>query len=405
MPASAYPDRDPDAEERRYRAVRRLLGTRGPRTLARALDLAQNAIEVYRAAPAELAPQLGALLDHPDTAIRRRAAELLTVSVDGALAGVRQLSSLLEHHDTVLADTAARGLARLGDERILTRVISALDDQTTPPPDWIGDALNALPQYADLLQPIVSAAIHRYTAGCASGHCQGRAGLRAMLTGIMDWDASALTLIEDVNANLPAKCAISKLTDEIALRSQPEPVHLAPVFDCLTGRYYRNRMRLRLRQARDERGVAAIEAHVDHTLASEPETVTRQDSLVIDLAVIAASGTMRQEHEALLEQFLDNGSLALHAAYALWLLHRTRAADRACATLTAHVADPYYSPSVLGYLAEMGPDAAGALDAIDILLARRRRLTVNDPDWRYELHSDERLCAAARDARRSITRG
>jgi hypothetical protein len=37
----------------------------------------------------------------------------------------------------------------------------------------------------------------------------------------------------------------------------------------------------------------------------------------------------------------------------------------------------------MGYRAEMGPDAAAALDAIHAVLARRRSLTVNDPDWRY----------------------
>jgi hypothetical protein len=210
-------------------------------------------------------------------------------------------------------------------------------------------------------------------------------------------------LIEEMHMNVPAECGIFGLANGMALRSQPEPAHLTTVFECVIGRYYRNRMRLRLRQARGGGGTAAIEAQVDHALAAEPGTVTRRRSLVVDLAVIGMSGRMRREHETLLEQFLEGGILAPHAAYALWLLHGTRSAERACATLSPFVADPYYGPTALGYLAEMGPDAAGALDTIDTLLARRRRLTVNDPDWRYELRSDENLCAASRAARQSIT--
>jgi len=400
LPESAYLDQGPDAEAARYSAVRRLLEAPEPHALARALDLAQNAIEVYRAAPVELAPQLGALLDHPGTAIRRRAAELLAVSEDGARASTMQLSLLLNDHDTVLADTAARGLALVGDERILPRVISALDDPAGPP-TWIGDALNALPQHADLLLPKISVAIYRHAAACVSGQCNART-FRAMLRGIADWGASGRMLIEEASANVPAECGISNLANEMLLRSEPEPAHLATVFDCVAGRYYRNRMRLLLRQARGERGITAIEAHVDHILATEPGTVMRRRSLVIDLAVIAAGGAMRPEHEALLERFLNGRVFAQHAAYALWLLHGTRAAERACATLSASVAEPYYGPTSLGYLTEMGPDAVEALDTIDALLARRRRLTVNDPDWRYELRSDESLCAAARCARRRI---
>lgn len=401
VPESAYLDQGPDAEAARYCAVRRLLEAPEPHALARALDLAQNAIEVYRAAPVKLAPQLGALLDHPDTAIRRRAVELLAVSEDGARASTVQLSLLLNDHDTMLADAAACGLALVGDERILPRVISALDKPDEPPP-WIGNALSALPQHADLLLPKVSAAIYRHTTACVSEQCHART-FRAMLMGIADWGASSRMLIEEANANVPAECGIFSLVSEMALRSEPEPAHLATVFDCVNGRYYRNRMRLQLRKARGEHGIAAIEARVDHVLATEPGKTARNRSLVVDLAVIAAGGAMRREHEVLLEQFLSTSVFAQHAAYALWLLHGSRAAERACATLSTTVADPYYGPTALGYLAEMGPDAVRALDAIDALLARRRRLTVNDPDWQYELRSDDRLCAAARCARRRIS--
>lgn len=402
VPESAYLDQGPDGEAARYRALRQLLETPEPHALGRALDLAQNAIEVYRAAAMELAPQLGALLDRSDTEVRRRAAELLAVSEDGARASAVQLSLLLDDHDTVIADVATRGLALVGDERILPRVISALDDPEGPPV-WIGDALSALPQHADLLLPKVSVAIYRHATACVSERCHART-FRAMLRGIADWGASGRMLIEEANASVPAKCGIFSLVNEMALRSEPEPTHLATVFDCVTGRYYRNRMRFRLHQARDERGIAVIEAHVDHILATEPGAVARNRSLVVDLAVIAASGAMRQEHEALLEPFLNSRIFAQHAAYAHWLLHGPRAAERACAALLPSVADPYYGPVAMGYLAEMGPDASMALDAIDTLLARRRRLTVNDPDWCYELRSDERLCAAARCARRWILR-
>jgi hypothetical protein len=400
-PQSVYVDKNPDDEARRYRAVRRLLEARDPGALEHALDLTQSAIEAYRAAPVELAPQLGALLDHPEAAVRRRAAELIAVSVDGARASAERLSLLLDDHDAVVADAAARGLARIGDERLLPRVISALEDPAGPQA-WIPDALRGLSRHADLLLPTVRSALIRLATECVSEPGRMRP-LRKMLLGMADWGAAARDVIEEVDAVFPAGCGKGGVATDIAQRGDVEPAHLATVFECTTGLRTRARMRRRLRQVHDEKGTAAIEAEVDQAIATMSGPYPYRVSVVIDLAVIAANGTMRPEHEALLEQALDDGAHSLHTAYALWLRHGARAAERACAVLTPTVADAYFGPTALGYLAEMGPDAAGALAAIDAVLARRRRLTVNDPDWRHELRTDEDLCAAARSARHAIT--
>lgn len=294
-----------EREEECLRRARQLLARPGPARGESALEFAQVAIRVYRAAPAALAASLIGLLGDADPAIRLSALEILVAADSGAAAAADTLAELVDDDDPVIAGTARTASARIR-----------------------------------------------------------------------------------------------------AARSHTDPVYLAPEFDCLLGQHFRARMRslsARGQSSSLEAAGTAVDEWFTHVNA--PQATPRKSirGMITELIYLAAAGRIRTDGLIVLECLASTESpYTAHAAYGLWLVHGPTAAERSSAILARHIADAYVGPISLGYLAAMGRDAAGALDQIEALLSRRRRICVHDPSWQYELRSDDLLCAAARSARATI---
>ncbi|MGW1375037.1 hypothetical protein ACWD6P_12295 [Streptomyces sp. NPDC002446] len=87
----------------------------------------------------------------------------------------------------------------------------------------------------------------------------------------------------------------------------------------------------------------------------------------------------------------------------LWLRHAGQAAlPRLLAVMTPYLADYAVGEYYLAGLAQMGHRARPALPAVTALIERRTRIPVNDSTRDAETELDERLLAAALDARRAI---
>ncbi|MFD9600756.1 hypothetical protein [Streptomyces sp. NPDC059970] len=87
----------------------------------------------------------------------------------------------------------------------------------------------------------------------------------------------------------------------------------------------------------------------------------------------------------------------------LWLRHTgPTALPRLLAHMTPHLGDYVFGEYYLEGLARMGRQALPALPAVMALIDRRTRIPVNDSTPDAEMMLDERLLAAALDARRAI---
>ncbi|WP_354644371.1 hypothetical protein [Kitasatospora camelliae] len=147
----------------------------------------------------------------------------------------------------------------------------------------------------------------------------------------------------------------------------------------------------------DRDGAAAL-------LAAKPVGVARLAHAPAVFGALLDAGplTFRQAAQLHNLAFLRPGRMQALCA-PLWLRHAGPAAlPRLLALLTPHLDEYGIGGDYLAALGRIGPSARPALPAVEAVIDRRTRIPVNDSTRDAETELDERLLAAAQDARRAI---
>ncbi|MET9881938.1 hypothetical protein ABZZ20_02050 [Streptomyces sp. NPDC006430] len=364
-----------------------------------AVDMAEEALREWRAAPRALAPQLRPLLGpgtHPE--VRAAAAAVVGAPLESARLCAGELADLLDE----LPRTAAPALARIGDARALAQ-LSRLVAEGTPGPE-LADAATGLADAGVDVGPLVAAA-----AAFLDRHEDGKkaavvAGVGAAVGVLRACGPAAAAAVPQVLRLLgPDEDAAVRTRAVLALGAMgPGAAAAVPLLAGLAGR-------LRTR----------FEGHVEMTLVRITGDRRRAERVFVMLPEGRRNLTLAAD---LLRWLAGHGGLdPHHVAYlreaaarpeqqpvhpvcvgTLWQHEGPAAVELALDLLPRFMGSDLHGPYVCRVLGDMGASAAPAVPALREVAERRVRVPMCIGDSDQEVRADERLAGAAREALRRI---
>ncbi|MYW00087.1 hypothetical protein [Streptomyces sp. SID3343] len=359
-----------------------------------------------------------AQLTDPDEGVRRRAARLVVWAGgrDPAFTAIRELTDPLVR--TVLAVALGASVAHLrADSLASVRFLAHLETlRAAPPKRWaaldaalLADAREAAlhlddvgPRWEWVLQHL-GREHHTYSLAARLLADPGTRDIGAGLarSACHHWRAAPIELLPPLarHSGREVGPALAKALTTASISEAAMRVHgaLAATVPLTPYPEARRRSRGGPRPSYDSASAASL-------LAAEPVSIgrLREAPEIFGALLDAGPLTFRQAVQLYNLTFRRPGRMQAVCA-PLWLRHAgPTAVPRVLARMTPHLGEYVFGEYYLEGLARMGRQALPALPALTALIKRRTRIPVNDSTPDAEMMLDERLLAAALDARRAI---
>jgi hypothetical protein len=374
-----------DRERDCYGWVRELAnGVESPKVRLEGVRMALAAMREWRDAPRRVTPTLTDLLHDEISGVRSAALGAVAASLTASRMAAGELAAVLDDPD--LGAVAATALGGVGDQRAvpyLVRLMLSGSDESR-----LAEAFRAVARAgADARVPVAAA---REILAALPDSCAPVPVMRVLAA----FGSAAAAAVPELIARLEgAENETPDLAIFVLGRIGPAAAAAAPVLR----QYPTQGARLALLRVTSDRAVA------DQYLAGRPEQLGRDGIASALLTWLAEhDGLTARQHEQLRSLFRVPGSGQVRSAGALWLHDGPAVAAELLEVLPTYLSDELGGIEALRVFAAMGPHARPVLDRLDRFVASRHRaeMTIGDDD--AEMRADERLLAAAIDARRKI---